>query len=302
MRRLAIISILFMFSFSYSASAQTAQSEGGWQWPAFGTPCSSNCTSASVNFTLTPSTWRAGSGSYNALASWLGITSNLFAPSTNCPNGCLGQFGVIDQAQTDGTHSYEAFYELYCRGGAGNPPACGASVPITGFPVNPNDNFTFFMKCLTNCTPGDAAQTWNIKITNNTQLALGTPNSVWDNTVGNSGYGAVTLTWPLAQAAVQFGTEPQGGSAADISAAPYRFSGFSVGQAGANPTPVPLGLPSQIVYGAVGSGAYHGVVQPSLPFGANMNDGMICSVLQSSYSMACFQGAYTAPNNPGLGP
>ena len=296
--------LIFLLGVAGPVSAQSSQSFGGWIWPSNTTACSSNCTSVSVNFTLTQSSYRAGSGGTNYALPWIGISSVNFAPTTNCPTACLGQFGIRDRVDTSNNHIYDAWYELYCGGGPGSgPSACSNITVITGFPVNAGDNFTFFMKCLTNCTPGDAAQTWNIKITNNTQLALSTPNSVWDNTVGNGGYGAVTLNWPLSQQQVDLGVEPySNGPGTPILSSPYPFSGFSVGQAGANPTAVPLGAPNKVTYAPSGTGAYLSNFQPSIPIGANLNDGFICSVTQASYSMACFQGAYTAPNNPGLGP
>jgi hypothetical protein len=250
-----------------AAQVSTPAYIAGYEYPPGGVACSPLCTgvSASIVVPTLTANW--------ALYEWIGIYDGV--GSGNCPTGCLGQIGLLANRSSSIT-TYTTWWEIACS--SGNPP-CGPT-QNQSLSVSVGDSLTMTMLCTANCTPGNASQTWQLTIV--------------DNTTGGSW--SLSETIPTQVSSVRFAYEIIDGETPSF-VNPIRWSGLKVMQNGIW-SPVPI-VAAGLLYTTTNTGP-QASVNPSPPLGPNQNDFNLCYASGASSYVPCPISSY--PNGVSMGP
>ncbi len=215
MMRRALLALALLFGFAAPAAAQVVASYGGWVFPSNNIACSPACQGAAADFKIPVSTYRAGIGGQQQYYGWEGINGN----SVSC-NGCLFQFGIRVAWTNSSTKVIQAWWEIFGTCGICNLPQF---VPTGTFAPAELDVVHLDMECTSNCTPGNASQTWSLAVVDRTQNV--TCNL--DNANGCSGY---SFNVPTGLQYVTWAYEPVNGVNDSPTITPMQWSGLRVNQ------------------------------------------------------------------------
>jgi len=108
-------------------------------------------------------------------ATWVEIGG--FCLNTQCTSvdNSLIQLGIEENVSSSGATSYSAWYEMLPQ----------AEVPITGFKVNPGNQITASLQCVSACSAG-VTQSWLLSMTNNTTGQTWSQNFTYSSSLASA--------------------------------------------------------------------------------------------------------------------